>query len=121
MSGTIERQVVEALADLSSAPPEGLFAPGAVTWHSFDEVEAPTVPDTFASLAAIRAVVPDFTMTELRTGDGYAQYVVTGTLPDGSTLRAPAALVVHVDGGMVTRIEEYVDTGQLAPLFALLG
>ena len=92
MSGTIERQVVEALADPSSIPPEGLLAPGAVTWHSFDEVEAPTVPDTFASLVAIRTVVPDFTMTELRTGDGYAQYVVTGTLPDGSTLRAPAAL-----------------------------
>ena len=91
MSGTIARQVVEALADPSSTPPEGLFAPGAVTWHSFDEVEAPTVPDTFASLVAIRAVVPDFTMSELRTGDRYAQYVVTGTLPDGSTLRAPAA------------------------------
>jgi uncharacterized protein len=117
----IERRIVEALADPSSEPPDGLFAPGAVTWHSFDEVEAPTVPDTFATLRAIRAVVPDFTMTDVRAGEGYAQYVVTGTLPDGSTLRAPAAAVLHVEDGRCTRIEEYVDTGQLAPLFAALG
>ncbi|GAA4883032.1 nuclear transport factor 2 family protein [Actinomycetospora straminea] len=120
MSG-IERRVVDALADTSSEVPEGLFAPGAVTWHSFDEVEAPTVPDTFATLRAIRGQVPDFTMTEVRTGEGFAQYVVTGTLPGGQTLRAPAALAIHVSDGLVTRIEEYVDTGQLTPLFALLG
>lgn len=120
MSG-IAAQVVDALAHPASEPPEGLFAPGAVTWHSFDEVEAPTVPDTFATLRAIRSKVPDFTMTDVRAGDGFAQYVIVGTLPDGSALRAPAALAVHVEGGMVTRIEEYVDTGQLAGLFALLG
>ncbi|MEJ2861656.1 hypothetical protein [Actinomycetospora flava] len=60
-------------------------------------------------------------MTDVRAGDGFAQYVIVGTLPDGSALRAPAALAVHVEGGMVTRIEEYVDTAQLAGLFALLG
>ncbi|MDD7939726.1 hypothetical protein PHK61_14975 [Actinomycetospora lutea] len=120
MSG-IERRVLDALADTSSEVPDDLFAPGAVTWHSFDEVEAPTVPDTFATLRAIREKVPDFTMTDVRTGDGFAQYVIVGTLPDGSALRAPAALAIHVEDGLVTRLEEYVDTGQLAGLFALLG
>jgi ketosteroid isomerase-like protein len=120
MSG-IERRVLDALADTSSEVPDGLFAPGAITWHSFDEVEAPTVPDTFATLRAIREKVPDFTMTDVRTGEGFAQYVLAGTLPDGSALRAPAAMAIHVEGGLVTRIEEYVDTAQLARLFALLG
>jgi ketosteroid isomerase-like protein len=118
-------RVVEALTTLE--PGDGLFAPGAVTWHSFDEVEAPTVPDTLESVRAIRAVVPDFGMVEVRTspvvdGVSWARYAVTGTLPDGTTFRAPAALAVHVDGsGQVTRIEEYVDTAQLAGLFAALS
>lgn len=118
-------RVVEALRTLE--PDEDLFAPGAVTWHSFDEVEAPTVPNTLETLRAIRAVVPDFHMVEVRTspavdGISWARYTFTGTLPDGGAVRAPAALAVHVDSaGRVTRLEEYIDTGQLAGLFAALG
>ncbi|MCE3551446.1 hypothetical protein LWC33_08265 [Pseudonocardia sp. RS11V-5] len=118
-------RVVQALTTLE--PGDGLFAPGAVTWHSFDEIEAPTVPDTLESVRAIRAVVPDFGMDEVRTspvvdGVSWARYAITGTLPDGARFRAPAALAVHVDGsGQVTRIEEYVDTAQLAGLFAALS
>jgi ketosteroid isomerase-like protein len=123
---TIAGRVLDALASTTAdGPPPGLFADGAITWHSFDEVDAPTVPDTFASLRAIRAVLPDFTMADVTAHDvgpglGLAQYLITGTLPDGSRLRAPAAMVVHHDGSAVTRIEEYVDTGQLAPMFAAL-
>ena len=121
----IAGRVLDALASTTAdGPPPDLFAPGAVTWHSFDEIEAPTVPATFDSLRAIRAVVPDFTMVDVRASGGepgLAQYVVTGTLPDGSRLHAPAALVVHTENGLVTRIEEYVDSGQLATLFAALG
>jgi ketosteroid isomerase-like protein len=118
-------RVVDALMTLD--PGETLFAPGSVTWHSFDEVEAPTVPATFDSVRAIRSVVPDFGMYEVRAHDtdgpvSWAQYTLRGTLPDGGTFRAPAALAVHVDDdGRVVRVEEYVDTGQLAPLFAALG
>lgn len=118
-------RVVDALMTLESG--EALFAPGAVTWHSFDEVEASTVPETFDSFRAIRAVVGNFGMYEVRTypevdGVSWAQYVLCGTLPDGSTIRAPAALAVHTEtNGLVSRIEEYVDSGQLKPLFAALG
>ncbi|GAA1845634.1 hypothetical protein GCM10009836_26490 [Pseudonocardia ailaonensis] len=118
-------RVVQALNTLE--PEDGLFAADAVTWHSFDEVEAPTVPDTLESVRGIRTVVPDFGLVEVRTtplvdGVSWARYAVTGTLPDGTAFRAPAALAVHVDGsGQVTRIEEYVDTAQLAGLFAALS
>lgn len=118
-------RVVDALMTLD--PGETLFAPGSITWHSFDEVEAPTCPDTFEAVRAIRAVVPDFGMYEVRAqgSDGpvsWARYVLRGTLPGGGTFRAPAALAVHIDAdGRVERIEEYVDTAQLAPLFAELG
>lgn len=118
-------KVVQALNTLQ--PGDGLFAPDAVTWHSFDEVEAPTVPDTLESVRAIRKVVPDFRLDDVRTfpavdGLSWARYTVTGTLPDGTVFRAPAALAVHENGsGQVTRIEEYVDTAQLSGLFGALG
>jgi ketosteroid isomerase-like protein len=127
MTTSAAQRVLAALAATDTPePPDDLFAPGAITWHSFDEVEAPTVPDTFASLRAIRAVVPDFTMSDVRVSDaddgvGLARYVITGTLPDGGRLRAPAAMAVVVEGDRVTRLEEYVDTAQLARMFAALG
>lgn len=117
-------RVVNALNTLD--PGSGLFADDAVTWHSFDEVEAPTVVGTIESVRAIRGVVPDFRLDDVRTsppadGLAWARYTVTGTLPDGAVFRAPAALAVHVDpSGRVSRIEEYIDTGQLAGLFAAL-
>jgi ketosteroid isomerase-like protein len=104
-----------------------VFAADAVTWHSFDEIEAPTDPATRESLQAIRKVVPDFRLDEARTtpvadGLSFAQYTIKGTLPDGTAFRAPAALAVHTDAaGKVTRIEEYVDTAQLSGLFGALG
>ncbi|MEJ8281095.1 hypothetical protein [Pseudonocardia spirodelae] len=121
---TAAARVVDALMTLD--PGESLFAPGAVTWHSFDEAEAPTVPDTIEAVRAIRRVVPDFGMYEVRTHDAgpvsFAQYTLRGTLPGGGAFRAPAVLAVHTgDDGRVVRIEEYVDTGQLAGLFAALG
>lgn len=124
---TIAERVLAVLADVETPEPSpDLVAPDAVTWHSFDEVEAPTVPDTVATLRAIRAVVPDFTMTEVRVGPAddavaFVRYVIVGTLPDGGRLRAPATMAVHHRDGRATRLEEYVDTGQLAGLFAALG
>jgi ketosteroid isomerase-like protein len=118
-------RVVEALRTLD--PGDDLFAPDAVTWHCFDEIEAPTVPNTLDTLRAIRAVVPDFHMVEVRTspvvdGISWARYTFTGTLPDGTAVRAPAALAVHVDAaGRVTRLDEYIDTGQLAGLLAAMA
>jgi ketosteroid isomerase-like protein len=117
----------KVLEVLNSGEFGDVFAPGAVTWHSFDEIEAPTDPGTVETLRAIRKVVPDFRMDDVRAtetvdGLGFARYTITGTLPDGTVFRAPAALAVHSDeAGKVTRIEEYVDTAQLAGLFGALG
>jgi ketosteroid isomerase-like protein len=102
-----------------------LFAAQAVTWHNFDELEIPTEPGSYETIKAIRGVVPDFDFREIRgreAGDGVsvAQYVIGGALPDGSSLRAPGILVAHSTDGQITRLEEYLDTAQLAPLFALL-
>jgi ketosteroid isomerase-like protein len=114
-------RVIAAFMELNPDP--AIFADDAVSWHNYDELEIPTIPDSFDAIRAIRTVVPDFRIdTDLRTSEvgemSIAQYTVSGTLPDGSALRAPAVMVIHHRDGKVVRVEEYVDTAQLAGLFA---
>jgi len=105
---------------------DDVFAHGCVSWHNFDEAEVPTVPDSFEGLRAVHRVVADYRMADVVVHDtdadvSYAQFVLTGTLPDGAALRAPGVLVAHTRGGRVVRLEEYLDTGQLSRVFALLA
>jgi ketosteroid isomerase-like protein len=105
---------------------DDVFAPGCVSWHNFDETDVPTVPGSFDGLRAVRGVVTDYRFAEVvvhETGGdvSVAQFVALGTLPDGSALRAPGVLVAHARDGRVVRIEEYLDTGQLSRIFALLA
>jgi ketosteroid isomerase-like protein len=117
-------RVIAALADVRAT--DEVFAPACTTWHNFDEAEVPTVPDSFEGLRAVRRVVTDYRVTDVvahEAGDGvsFAQFVLAGTLPDGSALRAPGVLVAHARDGKVVRLEEYLDTGQLGRLFELLA
>ena len=51
------------------------------------------------------------------TPSGYVeQHVLRGTLRDGSTLEVPACLVVTVVDGLITRLDEYIDTAGIANL-----
>ena len=117
-------RVIAALADVRAD--DDVVAPGCVSWHNFDEAEVPTVPDSFEGLRAVHRVVSDYRVTEVVAheadeGVSFAQFVLVGTLPDGSALRAPGVLVAHARDGKVIRLEEYLDTGQLARVFALLA
>jgi ketosteroid isomerase-like protein len=52
------------------------------------------------------------------TADGYVQqHTLRGTLRDGSALAVHACLVVTLAGGLIGRIDEYVDSAQVTPLF----
>lgn len=117
-------RVIAALTDMLAD--DDLFAPGCVSWHNFDETDVPTLPNSFEGLRAVRAVVADYRMAGVTAHDttegvSFAQFVLTGTLPDGSALRAPGVLVVHACDGKVVRLEEYLDTGQINPVFELLA
>ena len=105
---------------------DDVFAPGCVSWHNFDETDIPTVPDSFEGLRAVHRVVTGYRMAEVVAYEAggevsFAQFVAVGTLPDGSALRAPGVLVAHTRDGRVVRLEEYLDTGQLSRVFALLA
>lgn len=98
-----------------------LCAPGAVTWHNFDEVEV-TTEQTVRTVAWLHRTVPDLAWTDvalLPTPDGWvSQTIMTGTAP-GGPLRAHSCVIVTLDGdGRVARVEEYLDPRQTAVLRA---
>jgi SnoaL-like domain len=96
-----------------------LFAPGALTWHNFDEVEV-TREQSERTVAWLRRTVADLNWTEvatLPTPNGFvAQQVMPGTAP-GGPLRVQSCVVVTLDDdGLITRIDEYLDTAQTTVL-----
>jgi len=99
MTMTPAPPVSRVIAALEAARADDeVFAPDCVSWHNFDEAEVPTVPDSFEGLRAVHRVVPDYRIRDVACHDtgadvSVAQFVLTGTLPDGSALRAPGVLV----------------------------
>ena len=51
------------------------------------------------------------------TEDGYVQqHVLRGTAPNGEDVHAYACVIVTLEEGRIRRVEEYLDSAQLAPL-----
>jgi len=96
-----------------------LCAPGAVTWHNFDEVEVAT-EQSVRTVKWLHRTVPDLVWSDialLPTPDGFvSQTLMTGTAP-GGPLRAHSCVIATVDDdGLITRVEEYLDPSQTAVL-----
>ena len=63
--------------------------------------------------AAAEQKLPKFTDDKSGIGVHYIDAYVkpmNAQLPDGTAVRVPACLFVTVDGGRITRIEEYADS-----------
>jgi ketosteroid isomerase-like protein len=129
--GTTEHDVVPEVAGRLIAAIEsgdldtfaGCYAPGAVIWHNNDNLEQD--PATVVKvLGWLRKRVDGLCYEEMRvqpTPSGYVeQHVLRGTARDGSPFEVPACLVVTVgDDGLITRLDEYVDSAGFAHLSAL--
>jgi hypothetical protein len=96
-----------------------MSAPGAVTWHNYDEREM-TTEQTGKGLTWIHRAVPDIAWTDVAvraTSDGFIwQSVLTGTAP-GGPLRAHSCLIATLnEAGLITRLDEYLDPAQTSVL-----
>lgn len=96
-----------------------LCAPGAVTWHNFDDAEV-TTDQTVKTVGWLHRTVPDLAWHDVAlypTRTGFvSQTIMTGTAPGGA-LRAHSCVIVTLDdAGLVTRVEEYLDPTQVAVL-----
>jgi hypothetical protein len=96
-----------------------LCAPGAVTWHNFDELEVGS-DQTVRTVGWLHRAVADLEWSDvalLPTPTGWvSQTILSGTAP-GGPLRVHSCVIVTLDDdGLVQRVEEYLDSAQTAVL-----
>ena len=107
----IERGDIDAVRAMYSAD--------AVVWHNYDGAEQ-TVEQNLATLASIMKNFSGFRYEERRcqaTESGFVeQHITRGRTPKGTEFSFPACIVATVVAGQVGRIDEYLDTAQLAVL-----
>lgn len=98
-----------------------MYAPEAAIWHAHDQAEQ-NVDQNLAVLGWIKANVRDFHYEDVRcqaTATGFVeQHTTCGRGPSGAEFRIPACIVVRVVEGRITRLDEYLDSGQLSALLA---
>jgi ketosteroid isomerase-like protein len=111
------------IAAISTADIEGVraaYAPDAMIWHNFDEREQ-TVAENLETLADLHRRATGLEYTEIRRfpapGGFVQQHVLVGQAK-GGPLRMPAMIRFWVEGGRITRLEEYLDTRQAMVLYA---
>ena len=109
--GAIERGDIETVKEC--------YAEDARIWHNFDGVDQ-TVPENLRVLGWIAGVLSDRKYNILRRvaipGGFLQQHVLSGRLKSGAPFSMPACLVVQVKDGRISRLEEYLDPAQAAPL-----
>lgn len=125
----MEPAEIEALADRFFAAiaagdvptVRACYDPAAAIWHNYDQVEQ-GLEANLAVLGWMGRHVRDISYDEVRRvvidGGFVQQHVLRGTTESGAALEVPAMLRVYVSDGRVQRIEEYLDTAQVAELRA---
>lgn len=99
-----------------------IYAPEAVVWHNNDGIQQ-SVEQNLAVLGWIAANVKGFRYEGSRcqpTPTGFVeQHIARGTAPNGTEFAFPACVVCTVASGRITRLDEYLDSAQIAVLVAL--
>ena len=113
------------LAALERGDPQevrSFYAPDALIWHNFDD-HAQTIDENLKLLGWMSRKLPKRHYRLVRrevVADGwFQQHVLEATLPDGKPFRMLACCIVTMKDGVITRLDEYLDPAQAAPLKAL--
>jgi ketosteroid isomerase-like protein len=116
---TLAEKLIAAIEAGDSDTVRTLYSDDCKIWHNFDQQEQ-SVDQNMATLAWMVKRVSNLRYEEIvrmSTDRGFIeQHVLRGTAPNGQDFEVPACIVGTVEGGRITRIEEYLDTAQVAPL-----
>jgi ketosteroid isomerase-like protein len=108
--GAIEKGDIDAV--------RGIYSPRAVIWHNHDQAEQ-NVEQNLAVLKWVTGNIKGLKYTEVRrqpTLSGFVQqHVLRGRFRDAE-IALPACIIAKVEGGKITRIDEYLDSAQTAVL-----
>jgi uncharacterized protein len=109
--GAIERGDAETV--------RACYAPDAKIWHNNDGIEQ-TVEQNMRVLGWFARTLPDRKYHLVRREalpDGFfQQHVLAATLPDGTAWSMDACVVVRMQDGLITRLDEYIDSARAAAL-----
>jgi ketosteroid isomerase-like protein len=93
-----------------------LYADDCVVWHNYDQVEQGKA-DNLRTLSYVTRHVSGRSYDDIArvvVDDGFIQqHVLRGTTA-GGPLEVPAMMRVWADDGKITRLDEYLDTAQVA-------
>ena len=91
------------------------YAPDAKIWHNNDGIEQ-TVDQNLRVLKWMMRVLPERNYRVIRLEalpDGFLQqHVLEATLPDGQKWTLDACVICRVADGVITRLDEYLDSAQ---------
>jgi uncharacterized protein len=109
----------EALLAGDGGKLEELFDPAAVLWHNFtghEDGRAAFVPG-FVRFAGMVQGLKFEDVRRVGTPTGFVeQHTLTGRTADGTPVAIRECLIGTVKDGRITRLNEYLDSAQLAPL-----
>lgn len=113
MTGSITDALVEAFASGDPAVLSARMAPGAVLWHNTDKVEGDAA-EGFGGIVGLYQLVDglhvEVVQHEALPAGELARFVVRGTVrATGAPLAAHNCVVLTIEDGRVTRLDEYVD------------
>ena len=95
------------------------YAPDAKLWHNTDGIEQ-TVDQNMKVLEWFIRKLPDRNYRILRREvlpDGFLQqHVLEATLPDGRPFKMSACCVIQMKDGVISRLDEYLDSAEAAVL-----
>ena len=95
-----------------------IYAPSCKIWHNTDGV-AQSVDENLAVLRWVIGNISGIKYSDVRrsaTDTGFVQqHVLRGSFK-GKELALPACIVVTIEGGRITRLDEYLDSAQTAML-----
>lgn len=115
----LAERFVAALETGDADTVRAFYAPDAKLWHNTDGIEQ-TVDQNMKVLAWITRKLPNRTYRIVRRealSDGFLQqHVLEAALPDGTAFKMSACVVVRVQDGVITRLDEYLDSAEAAVL-----
>lgn len=111
--GAIERGDVDEV--------RACYHPDAQVWHNNDGIEQ-TVDENMKVLTWMARTLATRRYRVIRLEalpDGFLQqHVLEATLPDGTKWAMDACVVVRIENGLITRLDEYLDSAQSGALRA---
>jgi len=104
-----------AITDGDLEAVSALYADDVVVWHNHDRVEQDKAA-SLRTLAWVVANIDGFRYADVRrsaTDNGFVQqHVARGTNRRGEPVEVPACIVVRIEAGRITRLDEYLDSRQ---------